>query len=226
MAKFVIGTSITQAVPAFIPGGYSERYGLSLDNFIGKVDANGQIISIGTMPSISFDGVESIGASAIQYAFCHKTFVASQTISFPDLTTINGNKACYHTFDNITNAGTGSSTTNGIVDMSSLTSISGTSACEGMFYQAMRIKEFRFTNLTSISGNYACKEMFYNCPHFTTISFPALTTVSNSNAFTDMFMYTNLTAIHFRADARSVIEGLDFYSSRWGASSATIYFDL
>ncbi len=227
MAKFVIGTNPNQAVPAFLKdNGVSGRYGATLDNFIGGVDNNGAIIPVNKLPSITFTDVETIGASGLSYAFCHKAFENQSTISFPDLTAINGARACYHAFDNIDARNQYQSTGTITVDLSSLTSINGTSACEGMFYQSQAVRSITFTNLSSISGSYACKEMMYNCSYITTISFPALTTVSNSNAFTDMFMYTNITAIHFRADARSVIEGLDFYSSRWGASSATIYFDL
>lgn len=37
---------------------------------------------------------------------------------------------------------------------------------------------------------------------------------------------TNVSEIHFRADAKSVIENQSNYSFKFGASDATIYFDL
>lgn len=37
---------------------------------------------------------------------------------------------------------------------------------------------------------------------------------------------TALTEIHFRADAQTTIEAMTGYSSKWGATNATIYFDL
>ena len=36
----------------------------------------------------------------------------------------------------------------------------------------------------------------------------------------------NLTEIHFRSDMRSTVEALPGYDSKWGATSATVYFDL
>ena len=68
----------------------------------------------------------------------------------------------------------------------------------------------------------------------TSISFPALTNVdvgafqqsatsTSSAAFRDV---PTLTEIHFRADAQAAIEAIYGYSSKWGATNATIYFDL
>ena len=68
---------------------------------------------------------------------------------------------------------------------------------------------------------------FYNCTRITSsVSFPALTSVG-SGGLADAFKgCTGITELHFRADAKSVIEAAGGYSSKFGASNATIYFDL
>jgi hypothetical protein len=37
---------------------------------------------------------------------------------------------------------------------------------------------------------------------------------------------TGITELHFRSDAQTVIEAADSYSYKFGATNATIYFDL
>ena len=65
----------------------------------------------------------------------------------------------------------------------------------------------------------------------TTISFSALTSIE-SDAFgntSPTYIFsgcTSLTEIHFRADMQATIEAMTGYANKWGASNATIYFDL
>ena len=70
---------------------------------------------------------------------------------------------------------------------------------------------------TSISG-YA----FCDCTSLTSISLPSATSISYG-AFSGC---TALTEIHFAAANQSTIEANSYYSSKWGADNATIYFDL
>ena len=79
--------------------------------------------------------------------------------------------------------------------------------------------------LTSISlpvatsiGNYA----FRGCSALTEVSLPAATSIGG-NAF---YSCSALTSIHFAAANQATIEALSSYSSKWGATNATIYFDL
>ncbi len=63
---------------------------------------------------------------------------------------------------------------------------------------------------------------FGYCSKLTSISLPTCTSVGN-NAF---YGCSKLTSIHFSAANQATIEALDDYSSKFGASNATIYFDL
>lgn len=105
----------------------------------------------------------------------------------------------------------------------------------GAFYQAFsnsskissgNINTVSFPSLTTVSAQ-SFNTCFSNCKWLTNISFPSLTTFGNNNAFINAFNgCTNLTEIHFRQDAQTSVEALTGYSSKWGATNATIYFDL
>ena len=79
------------------------------------------------------------------------------------------------------------------------------------------ITSFKKSRITSV-GDY----VFYNCTALTTVSLPEATSIGNY-AFSKC---TALTEIHFSAANQATIEALSSYSSKFGATNATIYFDL
>ena len=72
-------------------------------------------------------------------------------------------------------------------------------------------------NVTSIDSS-----AFRSCTSLTSIDLPNVTSIG-INAF---YGCSKLTAIHFSAANKSKIEANSYYSNKWGATSATIYFDL
>lgn len=86
------------------------------------------------------------------------------------------------------------------------------------------------SSLVTISGT--CSNMFKNCTALASVSFPALENFQKDNVFgTSATTYifngcTGLTEIHFKASAQSAVEALTGYADKWGATNATIYFDL
>ncbi len=88
-----------------------------------------------------------------------------------------------------------------------------------------------FPALTTISGSAAMSNTFASCSGLTSVSFPALTeavaTAFGSSSYSYIFYgCTALTEIHFRAAAQATIEAMTGYADKWGATNATIYFDL
>jgi hypothetical protein len=79
------------------------------------------------------------------------------------------------------------------------------------------ITSFEDDELISI-GNYA----FRSCSNLTSIDLPAATTIGN-DAFSGC---SNLTSVHFAVANKATIESLSGYSSKFGATNVTIYFDL
>lgn len=207
-------------------GSGGSRFGVNLDNFIGTLN-NGSISTPTQIPSVTFTGLRNIDTyQSLQYAFYGKDFGPQATISFPDLRTISANLSCYGMFQNINQNVSYSTTNRTVIEFPNLTQIGGTQTCAYMFDGAKNIRSVSFPNLYHIIGDATCQNMFSNTTAFTSIYFPKLSQVSRSNVLNYAFYNSYVVAIHFRADAKSEIEVLDGYSSKFGATDATIYFDL
>ena len=74
------------------------------------------------------------------------------------------------------------------VNLSSLTTISGSYACYNMFNSCSGIMSIDLSSLTTISGGYACQNMFGYCDSITSVDLSSLTTISGSNACYAMFI--------------------------------------
>lgn len=195
-----------------------------------------------SLTSVSFPSVNTVGQSSFYQAF-YKCYNLTGNISFPSLTTVTGKSAFEYCF---------ASTTITSVSFPELVTIDGEGAfkdfcansrvasasfpklktiasyrsCYNMFYGDIYLSSVDLSALESIAAGGA-PNMFSGCTSLTTISFPSLTTVA-SNSFGASFFgnCTNLTEIHFPAAIQSDIEATTGYSTKWGASNATIYFDL
>ena len=81
------------------------------------------------------------------------------------------------------------------------------------------------SNLTSIDLPAATSigvSAFGYCSNLTSIDLPAATSIGGS-AFSSC---SSLKEIHFSAANKAKIEANSYYSSKWDATNATIYFDL
>ncbi len=93
------------------------------------------------------------------------------------------------------------------------------------FRKCTGITSVSFPELTSI-GQYGLTDVFYGCTGITSVSFPKLTSIGYDGLNGTFSGCTGITEIHFRSDAQSTVEAASGYSSNFGASNATIYFDL
>lgn len=104
---------------------------------------------------------------------------------------------------------------------------SGGGECHAMFSSCSALSTVDLSGLETILGKNTCQNMFSSCKALTTISFPSLTRIEGTTPMIDMFSgCAALTEIHFRADMQTTVEALSEYSSKFGATNATIYFDL
>ena len=99
-------------VPTTAPAHYIQR----------NVDANGKLVTTGSMPFIDLNGVTDIGDYALYYAYYKSNISGSVTLS---LTNISGAYACSHIFAENTNITS--------VDLSSLTTATGVACLENAF---------------------------------------------------------------------------------------------
>jgi hypothetical protein len=133
------------------------------------------------------------------------------------------------------NAASGFSQGNNVLtfcDLRKLEIIDGYSAANGFLQECRALERVNVDSLKKIKQTSATANMFSYNTKLSKISFPSLIEVDvgsfcvNATVSLMFNSCTALTEIHFRADAQSVIEGLTGYSSKFGATNATIFFDL
>jgi len=181
----------------------------------------------------TFPDLTTISTStALAYLFSTCTHLAS--LSFPELTTVSGTTACQYlaygctaltsaSFPKLATIGVTSNSVNnrhfyyGFNNCSKLTEVhfpllahiycNGTAANQGTFaYAFNKSVKLYFPKLTTIgkgtsySNETAAKNIFYSC--------------------------SGITEIHFASANKTAIEGSAGYSTKWGATNATLYFDL
>lgn len=158
------------------------------------------------LKTVDFSGLESItGTTAMQYAFGGCT--ALESVDFSALKVIGNStktstnyRQMYYTFNNCSKLTT--------MEFPSLEAIycNGTANNQGTFAYNNKVTKLYFPKLTYIgktsgySNATAGNNIFYSC--------------------------SALTEIHFGAENQASIEACTGYSTKWGRSSATIYFDL
>lgn len=82
---------------------------------------------------------------------------------------------------------TPSSVLYGSVDLSNLTTLSGNSCCQYMFYNCPGITSVDLSNLTTVSGTNAMSSAFQKCTGITSVDLSNLTTVSGIGAMSSAF---------------------------------------
>ena len=85
------------------------------------------------------------------------------------------------------------------------------------FSSCESLTSINLPNVTTVGSN-----AFSYCKSLTSINLPNVTTVG-SNAFRSC---NSLMEIHFAVKNKEAIEALSAYSNKFGATNATIYFDL
>ena len=186
------------------------------------------------LQSVSFPKLVSAnGGSVFLYAFNGCTKLVSA--EFPLLDIITGTSAFQYAF--------GGCTVLESVSFPSLRVIgnanAGTSATNRQFYYAFqncsKLTTMTFPSLEAIYCNGTANNQgtFAYNNKVTKLYFPKLTYIgktsgySNATAVNNIFYSCSaLTEIHFGAENQESIEASTGYSTKWGRSSATIYFDL
>ena len=112
-------------------------------------------------------------------------------------------------------------------NFSSVTTISDYGLSYAFYNSA--ISSADFSSLVEI-GRYGMQAAFYGCSGLKAIYFPSLTTFGTapfgSANSTGAFRSSGVTEIHFRADAQAAVEATSNYAGKWGATNASIIFDL
>lgn len=202
-------------------GGSSEKYGATVDTFLGDVDANGVLQAPTAQTDLVFDGVTDLANFALQYKFYENHVVSSA--SFPQLVQISGKNALHYCFRNapienisfpvlqsvtgengLSNVCSSVSASIQSVSFPALTTVSGITSFSSAFSNCGEITSASFPVLEEITGNTAFSSCFASCPALTNVSFPKLkkigsdtTTVINYRHFYGSFRSTGITSLEF-----------------------------
>ena len=114
----------------------------------------------------------------------------SFTFSFPNNAIDVGQNSMYSAFYNCTGLTS--------VDLSSLTTISGSEAMHTAFYGCTGLTSVDLSNLATISGNLAMYDAFFGCTGLISVNLSSLTTISGDYAMYQAFRdCTGLTSVSF-----------------------------
>ena len=174
------------------------------------------------LTSVSFPEVTQIQSGNAFNYFCLDC-VNLVSVDFSKLSEITGINNFSHAFDGCTSLTAIAFPKLTIIDTNSSGNFSYA------FAGCTSLSSVEFPLLDTINSGNVFSYAFRNCTALTSISFPKLSTIpSNVDPFSSSAFYgcTNLTEIHFKASIASTIQNLSSYSSKFGATNATIYFDL
>ena len=231
--------NLASCVDSITTGG-GTQFGLTAEQMLGTVDGEGNL-TYSTLPQPDFSGIVTLPNYIYYYKFYEREFAENTAIAFPDLTTV-GSFGMYHTFEGCTSITSVSFPALASIDSSgmgyafqrcaSITSASfpalvniGRTGMYAVFQLCTGITSASFPALASIDSggmDYA----FQRCEKLESILFPELTQVIEPFNVYTFNNCTALTEIHFRADMQATIEALTGYADKFGATNATIYFDL
>lgn len=167
-------------------GGSSEKYGATVDTFLGDVNVSG-VLQIPTVQAdLVFDGVTDLANFALQYKFYNNPTISSA--SFPQLVQISGGSAFDHCFG-------GTPIEN--ISFPVLQSVTGSRGFYDAFVDSS-IQSVSFPALITVSGPNGFNYAFSNCEEITSASFPVLEEVTGNTAFGYCFHYCYaLTSVAF-----------------------------
>lgn len=184
--------------PAIVTGGgTSEKYGASIDNMLGDVDANGSLQESTETFNLVFNGVKILEES---YVLAYKFYRFSNLtgVSFPDLEIIQtGSYILQYAFSN-------ASITS--ISFPKLQTIYALGAFQAAFSFNSALTQVDFPELTTITGaavtdgQTAFSQCFTRCTSLAQISFPKLNLIDKASIFSNCFSYcTSIQHIYFNA---------------------------
>lgn len=209
-------------------GGSSQKYGATINNFLGDVNNSGEIQMPTGNLDLVFNGVTKITNNSLSGRFTYDSGNSTgtpnliKTVSFPDLTTINIKNCFWKTFQG----------------QASLTSVSfpnlesaGTKQYSfgNAFYECSGLTSVSFPKLSVLTSNSAFYGAFQSCTSLTSLSFPALKSTSfgtYTNQFNSMLFGVTGCTVHFPSNLQSVIGSWSSVTGGFGGTNTTVSFDL
>lgn len=161
-----------------VGGGTNEKYGFSIDLFIGNVDNNGVLQEATPMTSeLTLYGFKDVGNEGLYRTFMSNTSITGNVV-FQDLENVSGSNGILNVF--------GYSQITGI-SFPKLKEVSGERGIERVVQNCPNLTSVSFPELETVSGLYAAFELVSNSINVTSVLFPKLKTISGESSFCDSF---------------------------------------
>lgn len=168
-------------------GGGSSKYGCTIDNLLGDVDANGVLqLPADTSGDIVFTGVKDVVNYGLYYKYYYNTNL-THNVSFPDLETVSGNHFANNAFS-FTNVQSAS--------FPKLKTVSGQNALQSMF-QNSHITTISLPELETVSGSNGMKQFVQGCLYITSLSLPKLKIVSGGYGLAYLYQSSAIVTLSF-----------------------------
>lgn len=177
-------------------GGGGTKYGASIDQWLGELNASGQLQAVtSNNVDLVITDIKSIASYAMYYKFVRCN--ALKSVSFRDLTTASGSYGLSYTFSTCTNLVRAS--------FPALTTSASTYVFSYAFTGCTKLQSVDFAALTSVTSTSVMQYLCNGCTALTSVTFPSLKTIGTAsstaanyrhfyNAFTGC---TNLTTLTF-----------------------------
>lgn len=168
--------------------GSNPKYGATIDDIFGNVDANGVLQQPDPQETFTFvlpNNAVDVNDYALANKFHYCTNITSADLS--SLNAMSGDYALSWAF------GYSTGLTN--INLSSLTTVSGDGALSYTFLGCTGLTSIDLSSLTTISGVEALSYIFAYCTNLTDVDLSSLTTVAGDEACAGAFINSSLTSV-------------------------------
>lgn len=163
---------------ATIPSGSTQaKYGVTIDNMLGNIAANGVLQQPTEKFDLNFAGVEDLAIQALMYKFYHNYQIRSA--KFPDLKQISNDLSLYGAFEwDLIET----------IDFPLLEVVSGSHGMREICYRNTALTKVNVSKLKTVSGTYGCANAFhtFGTQGLIDINLSSLETVSGAHGCNSM----------------------------------------
>lgn len=182
MAKLYLGD--TEIAPIIEVPAPEKKYGVDINAVLGDVDANGALSFPTAAQTLDLSSVKSMPRYGLYYKFYQSSIAGDLKIGLIDIPPQGMNSA----FSQCTSLTS--------VDLSSLTTVSGSFGMNRAFEGCTGLTSVDLSSLITVGETYGMYSAFSGCAGLTSVDLSSLTTVSGSNAMYYAFTgCTGLTSI-------------------------------
>lgn len=242
--------NLSSTINSIEGGGMAEKYGITVDNFLGDVDSTGKLL-LPTSGTLNAVGIKKVDDYALSCKFGGNAWGTSRAqglahIIFPDLTYIgNAGFGYFYTYSTdletvsfpellqIGQCGMQSAFQNNSKLRSALFPklkiCSGMySSLSGTFSNCPKLEEVNFDSLETLTQS-ALSSAFSSCSKLKTLSFPSLNKNSfgnDTNQFQSMLSGVTGCTVHFPIRIKKTIGNWSDVISGFSGTNTVILFDL